>query len=247
MEYVSAVLGLVLSLAAIVPRSLGGLLALRHRDRLHLVLGFAAGALVGVALFETLPEATEVLAEEGVGTAGAVAIAAGGALLFSLIERSAFGHIHTEDVACNPAAGHVGAGGITLHAFLDGLAVGAAFHADTGLGVAVAAAVLLHAFSDGLNTVTTVIGHGRSRRTALRWLAADALAPLLGAAIGIFATFPDVVLGVMLAFFGGMFVYLGAGSLLPAAHRTERDRGLVAAATIGGFLLAFAASRLLGE
>ena len=240
-------LALVLSLAAVVPRSLGGMLALRHRDRLHLIMGFAAGALVGVAVFETLPEATETLAEHGVGVAGAVAIAAGGAVLFSLLERPAFGHIHIEDVACHPAAGHVGAGGITLHAFLDGVAVGAAFHAETALGVTVAAAVLLHAFSDGLNTVTTVIGHGHSRRAALRWLAADAAAPLLGAAIGILATFPGAVLGVMLAFFGGMFLYLGAGSLLPAAHRSERDRGLVAAATVGGFLLAFAVSRLLGE
>ena len=240
-------LGLVLSLAAIVPRSLGGLVALRRSDRLHLVMGFAGGALVGVALFETLPEGRELLREHGLGLAVAAALAAVGALLFAVLERPAFGHMHTEDVACNPAAGHVGAGGITLHAFLDGLAIGAAFRAETRVGLAVAAAVLLHAFSDGLNTVTTIMRHGQSRRTALAWLAANAVAPLAGASIGLFATLPEAALGGMLAFFGGMFLYLGAGSLLPAAHRSRRDTKLVVAATAAGFALAFTASRLFAE
>ena len=35
----------------------GGLFALSLRDRLHLVLGFSAGAVIGVAFFDLLPEA----------------------------------------------------------------------------------------------------------------------------------------------------------------------------------------------
>ena len=34
----------------------GGALALRLRDRLHLVLGFSAGAMVALAFFDLLPE-----------------------------------------------------------------------------------------------------------------------------------------------------------------------------------------------
>jgi ZIP family zinc transporter len=105
--------------------------------------------------------------------------------------------------------------------------------------------VLVHAFSDGLNTVTTVLRHGHSRRKALAWLAADATAPVAGAGAALLIALPGVVLGGMLAFFAGMFVYLGAGSLLPAAHRTRRDTGLVVAATLVGFLLLFSLSRAL--
>ena len=36
---------------------LGGMFALRFKDKLHLILGFSAGAVIGVAFFDLLPEA----------------------------------------------------------------------------------------------------------------------------------------------------------------------------------------------
>jgi hypothetical protein len=49
---------LAIGLAALtaLATALGGLLALRSRDRLHLVLGLAAGLLLGLVAFELLPE-----------------------------------------------------------------------------------------------------------------------------------------------------------------------------------------------
>jgi ZIP family zinc transporter len=38
----------------------GGLFALRFKDKLHLVLGFSAGAVIGVSFFELLPESMEL-------------------------------------------------------------------------------------------------------------------------------------------------------------------------------------------
>ena len=43
--------------AAFLSTLCGGLLALRLRDKLHLILGFSAGAVIGVAFFDLLPEA----------------------------------------------------------------------------------------------------------------------------------------------------------------------------------------------
>jgi ZIP family zinc transporter len=124
------------------------------------------------------------------------------------------------------------------------LAIGAAFQAEAALGLLVSVAVLLHAFSDGLNTVTVVLRHGHGRGKALAWLAADAAAPVAGAALGLLVVMPDAVLGGLLAVFAGMFVYMGAGSLLPEAHRSGRDRRLVVLATAAGAGLAFGASLL---
>ena len=36
---------------------LGGIFALRFKDNLHLILGFSAGSVIGVAFFDLLPEA----------------------------------------------------------------------------------------------------------------------------------------------------------------------------------------------
>ena len=107
-------------------------------------------------------------------------------------------------------------------------------------------AVLLHAFSDGMNTVTTAMRHGIQRAGAVRWLAVNALAPLAGAALGVLTDLPDAVVGALLAFFAGMFVYLGAWSLLPEAHRTGRDREIVWLAAAAGVALALVGALAAG-
>ena len=166
--------------------------------------------------------------------------------VFAVLERRIFHHVHVEDAICNPRAAEIGAGGITTHAFLDGLAIGSAFQISSELGLLVSAAVLLHAFADGLNTVTILLRHGHRHRTAVAWLAADAAAPILGAAVGLLTPLPDAVFAGLLAFFAGMFLYFGAGSLLPQAHRSGRNRVLVVSAAAAGIGLAFAPPLLAG-
>lgn len=231
-------LAIALAAAAVLPRLAGGFSVLRGGDRLHLMMGFAGGALIGVALFETGPEAFEA----GGDWVAAVIIA--GVVAFALLERRVFRHVHVEDAHCNPRAGQLGAGAITTHAFLDGLAIGTAFQVSGEVGLLVSAAVLLHAFADGLNTVAVLVHHGNRDRVARLWLAADALVPVAGAALGLLIDLPEAVFAGLLGFFAGMFLYLGAGSLLPHAHRFGRDRAIVAAASVAGAGLAFGASAL---
>jgi zinc transporter ZupT len=234
-------LALALAAAAIAPRLMGGLSVLRQNDRLHIAMGFAGGAMIGVALFETGPEAFDLVPGGSLWIAAVVVL---GVAVFAGLERRVFHHVHVEDTVCNPRAAEIGAGGITTHAFLDGLAIGSAFQVSSELGLLVSAAVLLHAFADGLNTVTILLRHGHRRRTAKLWLAADAGAPVVGAAVGLLTPLPDPMIAALLAFFAGMFLYFGAGSLLPQAHRAGRNRALVLAAAAAGIALAFTAASL---
>lgn len=231
-------LALAFAAAAVLPRLLGGWSVLRRSDRLHLAMGFAGGALIGVAAFETLPEAVSL------GGPGVFAATIAGVLGFAVLERRVFRHVHSGDLVCSPRAGEIGAGGLSVHAFLDGLAIGAAFSVNEKLGVLVSLAVVLHAFADGLNTVAVLLGSGHDRRKAIRWLAVDAVSPVAGAALGLFVGLPDGPLAALLAFFAGMFFYLGAGSLLPRAHRFGRDRAIVYVAALAGIGLAWAATQL---
>ena len=234
-------LAIALAAAAMVPRVMGGLSVLRSHDRLHLAMGFAGGAMIGVALFETMPEAFDRAPGGGLWVAAVVVL---GVVVFAALERSVFHHVHVEDTVCNPRVAEIGAGGITTHAFLDGLAIGSAFQVSPKLGLLISSAVLLHAFADGLNTVTILLRHGHRHRKAQLWLAADATAPILGAAFGLLIPLPDPAFAALLAFFAGMFLYYGAGSLLPQAHRAGHDRRIVIAASAAGFLLAFTAASI---
>ena len=73
---------------------LGGLLALRLRDRLHLILGFSAGAVMGVAFFDLLPEALGLAPP--LDPATVLAVTALGFVLYLAFDRLFMLHSHGE-------------------------------------------------------------------------------------------------------------------------------------------------------
>jgi zinc transporter ZupT len=71
------------------------------------------------------------------------------------------------------------------------------------------------------------------------------LTPVAGAALGALVVLPPFALGVVLAFFAGMFLYLGGLSLLPEAHRSLRDHRVVGLAATFGVVLALLPAQFL--
>ncbi len=207
-----------IAIGAFISTFTGGLLALRFRDKLHLVLGFSAGAIIGVAFFDLLPEAIE-LAESVYDISTITACVALGFVIFMIIDRFVAPHHHGDDHCENEShRGRIGAGSISIHSLLDGIAIGLAFQVSTAVGIIVAIAVLTHGFSDGINTVGLIIKNGGSIKKALRWLVVDALAPVVGIIVSTFIVLPGSVLGIILSLFCGFFLYLGASDLLPESH-----------------------------
>jgi zinc transporter ZupT len=221
---------------------LGGLAAIRLRDRLHLLLGFSSGAVLGVALFDILPE---VFAFDH--HAAYMPITALGFLAFFGLERYTAMHRpreHAHAVASHEQElGAWTAAGLAVHSFLDGVAIGVGFQANFGIGLLIALGVISHDLSDGLNTVTVVLAHGNPLQRATFWLGVDMLTPVLGAAITLPFNLKTGVLPWLLAFFAGSFLYIGASDLLPEAR--EHDSPLVGVATAVGMLAIFAATHLL--
>jgi ZIP family zinc transporter len=208
----------VLGGAAFAATMLGGTFALFRRDRLHLILGFSAGAVLGVALFDLLPEAFN-LATKSYAAATVTLFVAAGFFSFMFLNRVLLLHPEDHHDADAPRrSGALGAASLSLHSFLDGVGIGLAFKVSTAVGAVVAAAVLAHDFSDGINTVSVVLKSRGRGLSALRWLGVDALAPLAGVASTYFFTLSDAALGVLLALFCGFFLYIGASDLLPESH-----------------------------
>jgi ZIP family zinc transporter len=202
---------------------LGGLFAVRLRDRLHIILGFSAGAVVAVAFFDLMPEALSLGAARGASTV--FALVAVGFFTYLLLDRLLLLHSHSHDepgeIQHEHARGHVRAGSLSLHSFLDGIGIGLAFQVSAPVGIIVAAAVLAHDFSDGINTVNVVVRHGGSKAKALRWLLVDALAPVFGILSTLFFTIAEDSLGLLLALFAGFFLYIGASDLVPESHHAH--------------------------
>ena len=231
-------MAVLLALSTLFSTAVGGVVALRHRDRLHLILGFTAGVLLGLVGFDLLPE---VFALGGSGRIANLPIVTLpfmiGFLLLHLIERSvSVHHAHEQDYGEHhhtPELGWASAGALSAHSFLDGVGIGLAFQVGEGLGFAVALAVIAHDFADGLNTVTLMLRHGNSVARARVMLAVDATAPVVGAASTLLFSLPDTVLALYLSFFAGFLLYLATGDILPEAHSGHPSR-LTMVATVGG-------------
>ena len=126
----------------------------------------------------------------------------------------------------------LGAAGLSAHSFIDGLGIGLAFGIDTATGLLVFLAVISHDFADGLNTVSFILRQSGNRKQAIRWLAVDAAAPLLGAIVGASLSVSEETLGYLLALYVGLLPLHGrdrpAAGSAPApvtrAGRADRAR-----------------------
>ncbi|MES2224816.1 MAG: ZIP family metal transporter [Patescibacteria group bacterium] len=242
---------IIISIFAFFATLLGGLFAIRFKDKLHLILGFSAGAVLGVAFFDLIPEALD-LGQQFYGLRNMIAFVALGFLFFMLLDRFIILHAHytmpghdSHDHTVASPRGKLGAASLALHSFIDGAAIGLAFKVSLAVGIIVTTAVLVHDFSDGINTVNVILKNKGSRKEAMKWLFVDSLAPVLGAASTIFFTVPESALSIILAIFSGFFLYIGASDLLPESYHSHPTRWTTIATIIGAGVL-FAAIRLAG-
>ncbi len=226
-----------IGLATAAATYMGGALALRAQGRLRLILGFSAGAVIAVALFDLLPEALELAHPRPAGDV--FGFAAVGFCAYMLIDRG----LQALSGGRGPR-GHLGPATLTLHSAMDGLGIGLAFHVSTSTGIVLALAVLAHDFADGVNTVSLSLA-GKANKAARAWLVADSLAPLAGIAAAQMIRVGQSSLALLLSAFAGVFLYIGASELIPESHQ-RHPRLWTSLATMLGMAVIYAAVKLAG-
>lgn len=232
------------SLAIFLSVILGGTFALKFKDKLHLILGFSAGSVIGVAFFDLLPEAFEL--SEGFYDASTVALfIVIGFLIYTVSDRSFSQSHHEDDCENHNHNGILGAGSISLHSLLDGLVVGLSFQISTAVGIALAIAIFVHAFSDGVNTVNMIVRAGGDNKASRKWLVLDALAPGFGIFLSYFLVVPENIFSIVVSVFCGFFIYLGASDLLPESHHNH-PKIWTTVSTILGISLIFVVTKIAG-
>ena len=219
---------------------LGGIFAIKLKDRLHLILGFSAGAVFGVALFGLIPEAIYLTADV-YEVSLVTALVAVGFSGYMILDRFFSLHGHSDNHCENPSHnGNLGASALVLHSFLDGFGIGLAFKVSPTIGIVVAIAVLVHDFSDGINIVNMITKNKGSRKSAIRWLLVGSLAPAIGVIATNFFTVSESSLGLILSVFAGLFLYLSASDLVPESHHRHPAVWTTISTIIGMLIILFA-------
>jgi zinc and cadmium transporter len=179
------------------------------------IVSAAAGFLVAIAVAHVLPEALKLNDQSPLWFIS-------GFVVFFAVEHFITVHACRHKDCDHEGRGLTAAAGIGIHSLFDGVAIGVGFEVDAALGILTAAAVILHELPEGVFTYTILINSGADKRRSIVYSVLVALATPVGAVLT-FVLFRqwvnEAVLGVMLGFIGGTFIYIGAGDLTPEAHR----------------------------
>lgn len=233
---------IIFSLLSFVSTFIGGLVGLRYRDKLHLILGFTAGVLLSVVSFEIFPEIINLVKDQSIDPVEPMLALVVGFLLFHILEKVLLIH-HSQEQSYgdhkHPTVGILSALALSGHSFLDGVGIGLGFKISFALGLLITLAVVAHDFSDGLNTIAITLVNKQTTKNALFFLFVDAIAPVLGAAFASYFSIPNYILILYLGFFAGFLLYIGASDILPEAHSQHSSYATIAMTVLGTICIFF--------
>jgi zinc and cadmium transporter len=210
--------GIAMSAVALV----GGVTLLLHpatlRRLLRPMVAFAAGTLLGGALFHMLPGAIVTM---GAGPAVFLWVVAGFSAFLVLEQFLHWHHSHRADGGWQPLT-YLILIGDGLHNLLGGFAVAGAFIADVRLGIGAWLAAVAHEVPQELGDFAVLVHGGWDKRRALLFNTLSALTFLVGGVLAYTASL-SIDVSFLLPFAAGNFLYIAASDLVP---EVKQDRDL---------------------
>jgi zinc and cadmium transporter len=204
----------------------------RERILPHLV-SFAVGALLGAAFLALLPHAVLDPAITDVHHIGYAVLA--GLLGFFVLEKTIlWRHCHSFECEAHtpehmpqeaPVAGNLILLGDSLHNFVDGILIAAAFLTDIHLGIVTAIAVAMHEIPQEVGDFAVLLQSGFSRRKAFVYNLLASTTTVIGGILAYF-TLSEVmhVVPYVLAIAAASFIYIAVADLIPGLHKRLQPR-----------------------
>ncbi|MDH3318637.1 MAG: ZIP family metal transporter [Betaproteobacteria bacterium] len=193
-----------------------------------MLVSFAIGTLLGAAFLEVVPNAFE----SGEPRQVAAAIL-GGILGFFLLEKLLLwrhSHDHGEGTEALHHREHERAGmlivvGDTVHNFVDGVLIAAAFLQSPQLGLVTAIAIVAHEIPQEVGDFLVLLHSGYSRMRAFVLNVLSSLGSVVGGVLGYFALegyegWEPTLLGIVAA----SMIYVAVADLIPGLHRRPELR-----------------------
>jgi zinc and cadmium transporter len=192
------------------------------------LVSFAIGTLLGAAFLEVIPE----VFAGGDARRGATAIL-GGILGFFVLEKLLLwrhSHDHGDEGGPTHHREHERAGalvvvGDTIHNFVDGLLIAAAFLQSPQLGLVASIAIVAHEIPQEVGDFLVMLHAGYSRAKAFALNVLSSLGSVVGGVLGYFTLqgyerWEPVLLGVVAA----SMIYVAVADLIPGLHRRPELR-----------------------
>jgi len=199
---------------------LAGVVLLLPKERrgtaLPWMVAFSAGALLGAAFGDLLPQALS-----GAPVRAVSLTVLGGMLGFMLLElmlahRHGHGHAHGHEHEAHRALGPLVLFGDALHNFVDGVAIAAAFSMSKEAGIATALAVFAHEVPQEVGNVALLLEAGYSPAKAFGFNVLSNSVAVVGAlAAGLMLGALQPVIPYVLAVACAGFIYVAAADLIP--------------------------------
>lgn len=220
----------------------------RIRTRLvPLLVSYAVGALLGVALLALLPEALD---ERKASTTAVFGELLAGVLLFFVLEKILlYRHCHTDDCAVHGATAPLVFVGDAFHNFFDGAIIASAVMTSVPLGVNTTIAIAAHEIPQEIGDVAILLASGYSRGGALMLNVATGASSVAGALVAYAAISIVPGLGrIVLPFAAGSMLYIAMSDLIPDLHRGGIDSNAPrqVALIVAGIATVAAFERLFG-
>lgn len=189
---------------------------------------FAAGVLITVSILHLIPEAAH---EMGEGSFLVVLVAFVASFLFEQFFAQLHHHQHRKGTLVKASVPLVVVGD-TIHNFIDGVAIAAAYLTEPTFGLVVALATFLHETPHEIGDFGILMSRGLSRTKTFTINLFSALATFPGALMVYFLV-PEghEGIGFLLAISAGVFLFLGASDFLPEVgeegSKKEKTKGVV--------------------
>jgi zinc and cadmium transporter len=190
-----------------------------------ILVSYAIGALLGAAFLEVIPHAFE----QGEPHQAAAAILGGIFAFFVLEKLLLWRHCHTENCEVHDQhraqqdhgrSGLLIVVGDSVHNFVDGVLIAAAFLQSTELGIVTAIAIIAHEIPQEVGDFVILLHSGYSKARALAMNLLSSVATLVGGVLGYFAlSLLEGIHTTLLGIVAASMIYVAVADLIPGLHR----------------------------
>ena len=202
--------------------------------KLSLMVAFSAGTMLSVGTLDVIPEALEA---ENIDVHLLFIILLIALIFFNYLERASLWHHQHDQQKPNTEIENQSELkpvvlssliGDSIHNFIDGVVISAAFFADPVLGITTAAAIVVHEIPHRLGDFSIYLAAGLTKRNALIVNLASGLVGVLGGVLG-WLLLHDLenMTPYILMIAAGSFIYIALSDLFPYLTRRQQVDGIV--------------------